>query len=123
MYPLPWLTALLSPAHLLLGGLLAGLVGLNLAVAISAEATGCRRTGHSRLLAALPTLLAALPTLLTGVACCVPTVLIMLDTSTAALLLPVLVPLDAVPPTVTVVAGRRPGLGSPTAARRRPGAC
>lgn len=86
--PLPQLTILLSPVNLVLGGLLAALVGLNLTVAAyaAAQATACRRTGYGRLLAALPALL-------TGVACCVPTFLIVLGSSTAAVLLPVVVPL------------------------------
>ncbi|MGH3864378.1 hypothetical protein [Actinokineospora sp.] len=88
VHPLPPLTILLSPVNLVLAGLLAGLVGLNVTVAAyaAAQATSCRRTGYGRLLAALPALL-------TGVACCVPTFLIVLGSSTAAVLLPVVVPL------------------------------
>lgn len=88
VHPLPQLTILLSPVNLVLGGLLAGLVGLNLTVAAyaAAQATSCRRAGYGRLLTALPALL-------TGVACCVPTFLVVLGSSTAAVLLPVVVPL------------------------------
>ncbi|WP_309117702.1 hypothetical protein [Saccharothrix sp.] len=86
-HPLPQLTALVSPLNLVLGGLLAALVGLNLAVAgYAARAGSCRRTGYGRLLAALPALL-------TGLACCVPTLLLVLGSSTAAVVLPVVVPL------------------------------
>lgn len=83
IHPLPQLTVLLSPVNLLLGGLLAALVGLNVTVATyaAAQATSCRRTGYGRLLAALPALF-------TGAACCVPTVLIVLGSSTATVLLP-----------------------------------
>lgn len=87
VHPLPQLTILLSPVNLVLGGLLAALVGLNLTVAAyaAAQATSCR-TGYGRLLAALPALL-------TGVACCVPTFLVVLGSSTAAVLLPIVLPL------------------------------
>lgn len=86
--PLSWLTMLLSPVNLILGGLVAGLVGLNLAVAAyaAARAVSCRRTGYGRLAAALPALL-------TGVACCVPTFLIVMGSGTAAVLLPIVMPL------------------------------
>ncbi|MGH3863801.1 hypothetical protein [Actinokineospora sp.] len=88
--PLPWLTVLLSPVNLVLGGLLAGLVGLNLTVAAyAAHVTSCRRTGYGRLLAALPALL-------TGVACCLPPFLLVLGSGTAAALLPIVVPLRMV---------------------------
>lgn len=88
VHSLPQLTILLSPVNLVLGGLLAGLVGLNLTVAAhaAAQATSCRRAGYGRLLTALPALL-------TGVACCVPAFLVVLGSSTAAVLLPVVVPL------------------------------
>ncbi|GGM51119.1 hypothetical protein GCM10012275_22550 [Longimycelium tulufanense] len=88
VHPLPQATILLSPINVLLGGVLAALVGLNLTVALTAaaQATSCRRVGYGRLLAALPALL-------TGVACCVPTFLIILGSSTAAVLLPVVTPL------------------------------
>jgi hypothetical protein len=88
VHPLPQLTILLSPVNLVLGGLLAGLVGLNLAVAAyaAAQATSCQPTGYGRLLAALPALL-------TGVTCCIPTFLAVLGSSTAAVLLPVVMPL------------------------------
>lgn len=54
--------------------------GVRLAAAV--QVASCRRTGYGRLLAAL----------LTGVACCVPTFLLVLG-STAAVVLPVVVPL------------------------------
>lgn len=86
VHPLPWLTVLLG-LNLVLASLLAVLVGLNLAVAThAAQVASCRRTGYGRLLAALPALL-------TGVACCVPTFLLVLGSSTAAVVLPVVVPL------------------------------
>jgi hypothetical protein len=92
---------LVSPLDVGLGAVLAALVGLNVAVTAHAVATAsCRRTGYGRLLAALPALL-------TGFACCVPAVLIGVGTSTAALLLPVLLPLQAVfyPLSLLVLAG------------------
>jgi hypothetical protein len=88
VHPLAQLTVLVSPPNLVLGGLLAALVGLNLAVAgyAAAHVASCRRTGYGRVLAVVPALL-------TGVACCVPTFLVVLGSSTAAVLLPVVVPL------------------------------
>lgn len=52
----------------------------------AAQATSCRRTRYGRLLAALLALF-------TGAACCGPTVLIVLGSSTAAVLLPAVVAL------------------------------
>ncbi|MGD9697327.1 MAG: hypothetical protein AB7V42_16910 [Thermoleophilia bacterium] len=61
---------LVGPLDLVLGAVLAALVGPNLAVTAHAVArASCRRTGYGRLAAALPALL-------TGFACCVPAVLI-----------------------------------------------
>lgn len=79
---------LLSPVNLLLGGLVAALVGLNLAVAAYAatQAASCRRPGYGRLAAALPALL-------TGMACCVPTFLLVMGSGTAAVLLPIVTPM------------------------------
>lgn len=90
-YPLPGLAVLVSPVNLALGGLLAALVGLNLAVARHAgdRTVACRPRGYGRLLGLLPALL-------TGMACCVPTLLVALGTGTAAVVLPVALPLRAV---------------------------
>lgn len=83
------ISILVSPLDLVLGAVLAALVGLNVAVTAHSVATAsCRRIGYGRLTATLPALL-------TGFTCCVPAVLIGAGTSTAALLLPVLLPLQA----------------------------
>jgi hypothetical protein len=77
-----------APAIWFLGGLLAGLVALNLTAAAygADQADSCRRAGYGGLLAALPALL-------TGAACCDPSFLIVLGSGTAAALLPVVTPL------------------------------
>ncbi|MCP3818516.1 hypothetical protein NLX86_10415 [Streptomyces sp. A3M-1-3] len=78
--------------YLLLAAVVAALVGCNVAVAGPAarQAASCRRpggrAGHTRLLGVLPAFLI-------GFACCVPTVLLVFGTGTAAALLPVLLPL------------------------------
>lgn len=88
LHPVPQLTIFVSPGNLVLGGLLAGLVGLNLTAATYAanQQTSCGSSGYGRLLAALPAFL-------TGAACCVPTFLIVLGSRAAAVLLPVLAPM------------------------------
>lgn len=90
-HPTSHLAILLSPVNLLLGAVVAALVGCNIAVAAHAarQAASCRRTRYARLLGALPAFLL-------GFACCVPTFLLVLGASTAAALLPVLIPLRPV---------------------------
>ncbi|WP_257578374.1 hypothetical protein [Streptomyces sp. JJ38] len=89
--PTGHVAVLLSPVNLALGGLVAALVGANLAVAVHAahQAVSCRRTRYARLAAVFPAFLL-------GFACCVPTFLLVLGAGTAAALLPVLVPLRPV---------------------------
>jgi hypothetical protein len=102
--PAPYLAFFLSPVNLLLGALMAALVGCNIAVAALAarQAASCRprSRGYGRLLGALPAFLL-------GFACCVPTFLLILGTSTAAAVLPFLVPLRPVfyPLTLALLAG------------------
>ncbi|KUO19582.1 hypothetical protein AQJ91_19320 [Streptomyces dysideae] len=88
LHPSPHVAVFLSPVNLLLGAVVATLVGCNVAVAGLAgrQAASCRRTRHARLLGVLPAFLL-------GFACCVPTVLLVLGTGTAAVVLPVLIPL------------------------------
>jgi hypothetical protein len=88
LYPLPQLALFLSPGNVVLGGVLAMLFGLNVAVAVQAvsEATTCRRTAYGRLASVLPAFL-------TGMICCVPSFVLLFGASTAALLLPALAPL------------------------------
>lgn len=80
-----------SPVNLLLGSVVAALVGCNIALAAHAarQAASCRRTRYARLLGVLPAFLL-------GFACCVPAFLLVLGASTAAALLPVLIPLRPV---------------------------
>ncbi|MFE3645250.1 hypothetical protein ACFXOM_30465 [Streptomyces sp. NPDC059169] len=90
-HPTSHVAVLLSPVNLLLGAAVAALVGCNIAVAAHAaqQAASCRRTRCARLLGVLPAFLL-------GFACCVPTFLLVLGASTAAALLPVLIPLRPV---------------------------
>ncbi|MBT2366119.1 hypothetical protein J7E88_12570 [Streptomyces sp. ISL-10] len=90
-YPTRHLAVFLSPVNLMLGSVVAVLVGCNIAVAAHAarQAASCRRTRYARLLGVLPAFLL-------GFACCVPTFLLVLGASTAAALLPVLMPLRPV---------------------------
>lgn len=90
-HPTSHLAIFLSPVNRLLGAVVAALVGCNIAVAAHAagQAASCRRTRYARLLGALPAFLL-------GFACCVPTFLLVLGASTAAALLPVLIPLRPV---------------------------
>jgi hypothetical protein len=90
-HPTSHTAVFLSPVNLLLGAVVAALVGCNIAVAAHAarQAASCRRTRYARLLGVLPALLL-------GFACCVPTFLLVLGASTAAALLPVLIPLRPV---------------------------
>ncbi|WP_406442378.1 hypothetical protein OHB00_39915 [Streptomyces sp. NBC_00631] len=84
-----------SPLNVLLGGIVAALVGCNVAVAglTALQAAACRATRRRRGYARL---LGMLPAFLLGFAWCVPTVLLLLGTGTAAALLPVLTPLRPV---------------------------
>lgn len=90
-HPTSHVAVFLSPINLLLGAVVAALVGCNIAVAglAARQAASCRRTRYARLLGVLPAFLL-------GFACCVPTFLLVLGTSTAATLLPVLIPLRPV---------------------------
>ncbi|MFF9012995.1 hypothetical protein ACF09C_08465 [Streptomyces sp. NPDC014870] len=101
-HPTSHLAIFLSPVNLLLGVLVAVLVGCNFAVAAHTATTvaSCRRTRYARVLAVLPAFLL-------GFACCVPTFLLLLGASTAAALLPVLIPLRPVfyPLTLLMLSG------------------
>ncbi|WP_236240220.1 hypothetical protein [Streptomyces sp. CC228A] len=90
-HPTDHVALFLSPVNLLLGAVVAALVGCNVAVAglAARQAASCRRTRYARLLGVLPAFLL-------GFACCVPTFLLVLGTGTAAALLPVLIPLRPV---------------------------
>jgi hypothetical protein len=86
-YPLSQLVLFLSPGNVVLGGILAGMFGLNVAVAVHAvtQAATCRRTAYGRLASVLPAFL-------TGMICCVPSFVLLFGASTAAVLLPALAP-------------------------------
>lgn len=88
---IPQVAVFVSPVNIVLGGVLAALVGCNIAVAAMAarNAVSCRRPGYSKVLAVLPAFLL-------GFACCVPTFLLALGSGVAAALLPVLLPLRPV---------------------------
>ncbi|MFG2760977.1 hypothetical protein [Streptomyces wuyuanensis] len=89
-HPTSHLAVFISPVNLLLGVIVAALVGCNIAATAHAarQATCCRCTRYARLLAVLPAFLL-------GFACCVPAFVLVLGASTAALL-PVLIPLRPV---------------------------
>ncbi|MBT2478480.1 hypothetical protein [Streptomyces sp. ISL-94] len=91
VHPSDHVAVFVSPVNLLLGAVVAALVGCNIALAAFAarQAASCRRTRYARLLGVLPAFLL-------GFACCVPAFLLVLGTSTAAALLPVLLPLRPV---------------------------
>jgi hypothetical protein len=76
----------LSPINLLLGAIVAALAGANLATARYVTRHAPCRRGYGRLLGALPAFLL-------GFACCTPTLLLALGTSTSAAVLPVVLPL------------------------------
>lgn len=86
--PASWLTVFVSPGNLLLGGLLAALLALNVAVSAYQVFTvrACRRTAFGRLLGVLPAFGV-------GFACCAPTLLLAVGTGFAAALMPVFLPL------------------------------
>lgn len=88
LHPGAHLAVFLSPVNLALAGLVAALVGANLAVAAhgARRAVACRRSGYGRALAGLPAFLL-------GFACCAPTFILALGAGTAAAVLPVLLPL------------------------------
>ncbi|WP_165985237.1 hypothetical protein [Streptomyces sp. YIM 98790] len=91
----PWVTLFLGPVNLLLGAVLAATGGAGLAVALAArDAAACRlprgRTGAGA------GLLGVLPAFLLGFACCVPALLLAVGTSSAAAVLPFVVPLRPV---------------------------
>jgi len=91
LHPGAHVAVFLSPINTLLGLLVALLVGANIALAVHSArpAVACRRPGYSRVLGALPAFLL-------GFACCVPTFVLALGASTAAAVLPVLLPLRPV---------------------------
>ncbi|MFI2347142.1 hypothetical protein ACH492_08800 [Streptomyces sp. NPDC019443] len=91
LHPSSYVEVFLSPLNLLLGAIVAALVGCNAAIAglAARQGTSCRRTRYARLLGVLPAFLL-------GFACCVPTFLLVLGAGTAAALLPVLIPLRPV---------------------------
>ncbi|MCX4582394.1 hypothetical protein [Streptomyces sp. NBC_01481] len=91
LHPTRHVAAFVSPVNLMLGAVVAALVGCNVATAglAARQAASCRRTGYARLLGVLPAFLL-------GFACCVPTFLLVLGTGAAAALLPVLIPLRPV---------------------------
>lgn len=70
----------LSLPNLLLGGLLGGLVGINLSMGLYELFRG--QSGNS--IDSVRSFFAAIPTLLTGFACCAPTILIAIGGSLAA---------------------------------------
>lgn len=73
IYPINYVTLLVSPLNIAMGTLLGALVGTNVAVAVYvvSRAKACRRRAFTGLLGALPGFL-------TGFACCVPTVALVL---------------------------------------------
>ncbi|OII65572.1 hypothetical protein BJP40_01430 [Streptomyces sp. CC53] len=94
-HPTEHVAVLLSPVNLLLGAIVAALVGCNIAVAgyAARQSAACRRPGGR---IGYARLLGVLPAFLLGFARCVPTFLLVLGTSTAAAFLPVLIPLRPV---------------------------
>ncbi len=78
---LPGVTVLLSPGNLLVGMVVAVLVGLNLAVTVLAfrEPAACRFNRSAGVLASLPALLA-------GSACCAPVIVLLLGLQLSAVL-------------------------------------
>lgn len=90
LHPGAHVALFVSPVNLLLGAVIAGLAGMNIALAAhgARQAVACRRPGYGRSLAVLPAFLL-------GVACCVPTFVLALGAGTAAAIVPVLLPLRA----------------------------
>lgn len=88
LHPGDHLAVFVSPINLMLGGIVAVLAGLNIALAAhgARQAVACRNPGYSRSLAVLPAFLL-------GFACCVPTFVLALGAGTAAAILPVLLPI------------------------------
>ncbi|WP_251016538.1 hypothetical protein [Streptomyces sp. ISL-99] len=101
-HPTSHLAVFISPVNLLLGAIVAALVGCNIAVTAHAarQNASCRGSRYARLLAVLPSFLL-------GFACCVPAFVLVLGASTAAALLPVLIPLRPVfyPLTLVMLTG------------------
>jgi hypothetical protein len=87
-YLLPHLALFVSPGNLALGGILAGLLALNVAVAVhgTLQERSCRRTPYARFLGVLPAFF-------TGFACCVPSAVLLVGASVAAVFVPVFLPL------------------------------
>lgn len=95
--PSTHVTLFLSPVNIGLGAVVAVLAGANVAVArhVGRQAE-CRRSGYSRLLGVLPVLGL-------GSACCAPTVLLAIGTSTTAMLVPVMLTVRPIFYPLTVV--------------------
>lgn len=95
--PSTHVTLFLSPVNIGLGAVVAVLAGANVAVArhVGRQAE-CRRSGYSRLLGVLPVLGL-------GSACCAPTVLLAIGTSTTAMLVPVMLAVRPIFYPLTVV--------------------
>ncbi|MGH3948905.1 MAG: hypothetical protein ACRDSE_07265 [Pseudonocardiaceae bacterium] len=102
LHPGAHVVVFLSPINLLLAVMVAVLVGANIAVVAhgSRQAVACRRPGYGRVLGVLPAFLL-------GFACCVPTFLLAFGVGTAAVLLPVLLPLRPIfyPLTLVLLTG------------------
>lgn len=84
----PHMAVFFSPINTLLGLVVAGLAGTSIALAVHSarHAVACRRPGYGRVLGVLPAFLL-------GFACCVPTFVLALGATTAAAVLPILMPL------------------------------
>lgn len=80
IYPLRWVAVFLSVPNLLVAGVLAALVGLNVSVA-AAQIHVARTRGSQA--GSVKGLVASVPGLLTGFACCVPTVVLALGSLAA----------------------------------------
>lgn len=98
---MPGLTVLLSPLNLVVGTVVAGLAGLNLAVTWLAfrQPRACRFNRSTGILASLPALLA-------GGACCAPAVVLLLGLQVSSLLIAVfqvVIPLSVVLLSVALV--------------------
>lgn len=88
VYPIPQLAIFVSPGNVLVGSMLAVLLGLNVAVALWAGSRD-RACGRRRYAGVL----GALPGLLLGFSCCAPTLILLLGPSFAAAFLPAFIPL------------------------------
>lgn len=102
IYPVDQLAIFVSPANLLVGGTLALLLGLGMAVTLYAGWLGarCRRGATTQLLGAMPAFLI-------GFSCCAPSFILLLGTNVAAAILPAFIPLRSwlVPLAMALMAG------------------